>query len=174
MGPSKWILDKIALFILKVSSHIRQEFIERGNMDALLSGLCVCVCVSSVVSTLCDPMDYSLPGSSVHGILKARILEWGAISFSRESSLSRDQTQVSCISCIGKWIIYQQCQIPVLWKVIYSPISELENVCTLRQASGHKPIYRKIFMHEDVHPRIAYGNKKPSTIQKFNNNRMIY
>ena len=76
-------------------------------MDALLSGLCVCVCVSSVVSTLCDPMDYSLPGSSVHGILKARILEWGAISFSRESSLSRDQTQVSCISCIGKWIIYQ-------------------------------------------------------------------
>ena len=78
-GPSKWILDKIALFILKVSSHIRQEFIERGNMDAVLSGLCVCVyvcvCVCSVVSILCDPMDYSLPDSSVHGILKARILE---------------------------------------------------------------------------------------------------
>ena len=45
MVPSKWILDKISLFILKVGSHIRQEFIERGNMDALLSGLCVCVCV---------------------------------------------------------------------------------------------------------------------------------
>ena len=34
--------------------------------------------------TLCDPMDYSLPGSSVHGILQARILEWVAIPFSRD------------------------------------------------------------------------------------------
>ena len=35
--------------------------------------------------TLCDPMDCSLPGSSVHGILQARVLEWGAIAFSRGS-----------------------------------------------------------------------------------------
>ena len=41
-------------------------------------------------------MDCSLPDSSVHGILQARILEWVAISFSRESSLPRNQTQVSC------------------------------------------------------------------------------
>ena len=47
--------------------------------------------------TLCDPMN-CLPGSSVHGILQARILECVAISFSRESSWSRDQTQVSCIA----------------------------------------------------------------------------
>ena len=40
----------------------------------------------------------SLPGSSVHGILQARILEWVAISFSRGSSQSRNQTQVSCIA----------------------------------------------------------------------------
>jgi len=40
----------------------------------------------------------SPPGSSVHGILQARILEWGAISFSRRSSRPRDQTQVSCIA----------------------------------------------------------------------------
>ena len=44
--------------------------------------------------TLCDPMDCSWPGSSHHGILQARILEWVAISFSRGSSWSRDQTQV--------------------------------------------------------------------------------
>ena len=50
------------------------------------------------MSTLCDPMDCSLPGSSVHGILQARILEWVAIPFSRGSSQSRDQTQVSCIA----------------------------------------------------------------------------
>ena len=42
--------------------------------------------------TLCDPMDCSLPGSSVHGIFQARILEWVAIFFSRESSQPRDQT----------------------------------------------------------------------------------
>ena len=53
--------------------------------------------------TLCDPVDYSLPGSSVHGILQARILEWVAISFSRGSSQPRDQTQVSCI--VGRFFI---------------------------------------------------------------------
>ena len=47
--------------------------------------------------TLCDPMDCSLPGSSVHGIFQARVLEWGPISFSRRSSWPRNRTQVSCI-----------------------------------------------------------------------------
>ena len=47
---------------------------------------------------LCDPMDYSLPGSSVHGILQARILEWVAVPFSRGSPQPRDQTQVSHIA----------------------------------------------------------------------------
>ena len=46
--------------------------------------------------TLCDPMDCGPPGSSIQGILRARILEWVAISFSRGFSQSRDQTQVSC------------------------------------------------------------------------------
>ena len=48
--------------------------------------------------TLCDPMDYSPPGSSVHGIFQARILEWPAMPSSRGSSLPRDRTRVSCIS----------------------------------------------------------------------------
>ena len=51
--------------------------------------VCVCVCVCSVYQscpTLCNPMDCSLPGSSVHGIFQARILEWVAISFSRGSA----------------------------------------------------------------------------------------
>ena len=46
---------------------------------------------------LCDPIDYSLPGSSVHGIFQARVLEWVAISFSRGSSQPRDRTRVSHI-----------------------------------------------------------------------------
>ena len=66
------------------------------------SGVCVCVCVCVLVfqlcPTLCDPMDYSVPGFSVHEILQVRILEWVAISFSRGSTGSRDQTWVSCIA----------------------------------------------------------------------------
>ena len=47
--------------------------------------------------TLYDPMDCSPTGSSVHGILQARIIEWAAIPFSKGSSQPRDQTWVSCI-----------------------------------------------------------------------------
>ena len=54
--------------------------------------------VAQLCPTLCDPMDCSPPGSSIHGILHARILEWVAISFSRGSSWPRDRTQVSCIA----------------------------------------------------------------------------
>ena len=43
--------------------------------------------VAQSCPTLCDPMDCSPPGSSIHGILQARILEWGAISFSRGVAL---------------------------------------------------------------------------------------
>ena len=50
----------------------------------------------SVVSDSCDPVNCSLPGSSVHRISQARILEWATISFSRGSSRPRHRTQVSC------------------------------------------------------------------------------
>ena len=64
------------------------------------------VLVAQSCSTLCDPMACSLPGSSVHEILQERVLEWIAISFSRGSSLPRDWTRVSCISCTVKQILY--------------------------------------------------------------------
>ena len=54
--------------------------------------------VLSHIQILCDTMDYSLPGSSVHGVSQARMLEWVAISFSRGSSQLRDQAHISCIS----------------------------------------------------------------------------
>ena len=54
--------------------------------------------VAQSCPNLCDPMDCSLQGSSVHGIFQARVLEWVAISFSRGSSRSRDRTQVSHIA----------------------------------------------------------------------------
>ena len=70
--------------------------------------VCVCVCVSvrervQSCPTLCDPIDGNPSGSSVRGILQARILEWVAISSSRASSLPRDRT---CIFCIGRWVPY--------------------------------------------------------------------
>ena len=54
------------------------------------------VLVAQLCLTLCNPMNCNPPGSSVHGILQARILEWVAILFSRGSSWPRDWTQVSC------------------------------------------------------------------------------
>ena len=56
--------------------------------------------------TLCDPLNCSPPDSCVHGILQARILEWVAILPSRGSSQPRDRTQVSYVSCIGRWVLY--------------------------------------------------------------------
>ena len=57
-----------------------------------------CVCeVAQSCPTLCDLVDCSLPGSSVHGIFQARVLEWAATSFSRRSSPPRDRTRVSRI-----------------------------------------------------------------------------
>ena len=56
------------------------------------------VFVTQSCPALCDPIVWSQPGSSAHGIFQARILEWVAISFSRGSSQTRDQSWVSCIA----------------------------------------------------------------------------
>ena len=64
---------------------------------------CYCCLVAKLCPTLCDPIDCTPPGPSVHGISPARILEWVAISFSGWSSWPRDQT---CVSCISRWILY--------------------------------------------------------------------
>ena len=68
----------------------------------------MCACMLSRFSCvrLCDTMDCSPRGSSVHGILQARILEWAAMPFSRGSSRPRDRTHVSYVSCIGRWVLY--------------------------------------------------------------------
>ena len=58
--------------------------------------------------TLCDPIDCSLPDSSVHGILQARTLEWMAMSSSRGPSQPRDLSHISDISCFGRQVLYHQ------------------------------------------------------------------
>ena len=65
--------------------------------ENLKEAVLLCLVTQSCL-TLCDPMDCSPPGFSVHGILRARMLEWVAMPSSRGSSQPRDRTQVSYIS----------------------------------------------------------------------------
>ena len=65
-----------------------------------------CCLITQLCPTLCDPIDCSLPGSSDHGIFQARILKQIAIFYSRGSSWPRDCIHVSCISGIGRYILY--------------------------------------------------------------------
>ena len=71
---------------------------------------CCCLVAKSCL-TLCNPMDYSLPCSSVHGISQARILEWVAISSSSGSSQPRDRTHISCLA--GKFFTTESPQKPM-------------------------------------------------------------
>ena len=70
----------------------------RWNNIGIVLKMFVCVLVARSCLTLCDPVDPSPPGSSVHGLLQARTLKWVAIPFSRGSSPPRDRTWVSCIA----------------------------------------------------------------------------
>ena len=78
------IRDSVCVF------QSQRQFVP-SKIVILNRGVCVCVCVCVCVlvtqsrSIICNPMDCSLPGSSVHGILQARIWEWVAIHFSRGS-----------------------------------------------------------------------------------------
>ena len=90
------------------------------NIHLSLYQWCVCVCAPSLHRVrLWDLMDWSLPGSSVHGIFQARILEQVAISFSRAPSWLRGRTCISCVFCVDKQILYHW----VIWKAYYLPIS---------------------------------------------------
>ena len=70
-----------------------------AHMKLTQHSVCMCVClVAKSCLTLCDPMDYSLPDSSVLGISQTKRLEWVAISFSRGSAQPRNWTCISCIA----------------------------------------------------------------------------
>ena len=96
LGPFPSSIDSPPL-----SSHSFPLLLHLTN---IFSQLYACSVAQSCL-TLCNPMDCSPPGSSVHGILPARILEWVAISFSRGSFWPRDWTLISCVSCIGRQIL---------------------------------------------------------------------
>ena len=92
----------------------------------LFSPVCITSCLHMCVlpqscPTLCDPVDCSLPGFSIHGISQAKILELVAISFSRGSSWPRDRSWVFSLSCMGQWILYH-------WATLKAPITSFSSV----------------------------------------------
>ena len=74
--------------------------------DSPVAQVCVRAKSLQLCLTLCDPIDCSPSGSSVHGILQAKILQWVAIPSSRGSSQPRGQTHVSSVSCRGRQVLY--------------------------------------------------------------------
>ena len=107
-GPSHRILPN-PHFLLSHTQHALLIYISclaPVGISCLWPNLCM---HTQSCPTLCDPVDYSQPGSSVHGVFQARILEQVAISYFRASSWPRNQTRVLCISCVscnGRWILY--------------------------------------------------------------------
>ena len=89
------------------------------------------MCVSTQsCPTLCDPMDYSLPGSPVYGIFQARILEWIAIYCSRASSWLRAWTLISCVFCIDKRVL-NHCTTWEALYLVYMLFSKFACLCLL-------------------------------------------
>ena len=82
--PDVWMFHTINIEILKFMFYLFEHHV-------------LCAEVAQSCQTLCDPMDCNLPGSSVHGILQARILYWIAMPSSRGSSWLRDRTRISYI-----------------------------------------------------------------------------
>ena len=113
--------------------------IVQGGMHSLILlqiHLCGCIpcwdCVHAeslqLCPILCDPMDHSPPGPSVHGTLQAWTLGWVAMPSSRWSSQPKEQTRVSYISCIGRRVLYHSCH---LLRLHSSPIHEYITICNL-------------------------------------------
>ena len=93
---------------------------------------------------LCDPMDCSpAPGSCVHGISQARILEWVATSFSRESSKLRDRTRISCLASgffpTEPWGSLTSFMILCHWS--HSSLGWWRSCRTLMRGDGRKPVW---------------------------------
>ena len=91
---------QVSFPIMVFSGYMSRSGIAGSLCVCLCVCVCVCVCVLVAQScpTLCNSLDCNPPGSSVHGILQASILEWVVISFFRRSSPPRDRTWFSCIA----------------------------------------------------------------------------
>ena len=94
LAKERWMISRVTIY------HTQRVawYFSSSKVYWLLRKTGCCCLVTKSCPTLCDLMDCSPPGSSVHGISQSRILEWVAISFSRGSSWPRDWIWVSCIA----------------------------------------------------------------------------
>ena len=118
---------------------------------------CCCCLVPRLCPTLCDPKNCSPPGSYVHWISQAEILEWVAIFSSRGSSQLRDQTH---ISCIGTRVLYHW----ATWEALTWDASTLKNLrtCSLTSTKNHQIIchyfcQERVVMLSPYHPAGTWG-----------------
>ena len=112
----RYIYPLLKLPLLLFGKTLDEAFKAGSSLHAALLQSC---------PILFNSMDYSLPGSSVHGILQARILEWVATSSSRGSSQPRDRTCICYISFIRRLILYHQRQLilcQITTNSIYNPV----------------------------------------------------
>ena len=91
-------MNGTSTFIKEASQRSLVPSTTRGYREKVQSGKCVCAKSPQLCLTFCNPMDCSPPGSSAYAILQTRILEWFAMSSSKGSSQSMDQTCISCFA----------------------------------------------------------------------------
>ena len=139
---AKWISSTCAYYILFFLNFLTTYFTtDHGvafpglcsQFSSVIYLICWCCIVTKSCQKLCELMDCSLPGSSVHGISQGRILEWVAISFSRVSSQPKLRTQVSCIA--GKfftiWATKEALSILsiiIIWNLIFASFRYLKGL----------------------------------------------
>ena len=132
-----WTWGHFFLGGLKFSSTNSSYFPTMTSCEVLVTQSC---------PSLCSSMDCNLPGSSVHGILQARILKRGAIVFSRELSQSRDGIWVSCIA--GRFFTLwatREVHFPLHWLIFH-----YSYVCLFKkkQTNWFKHLFRVYIVHE--------------------------
>ena len=126
------VFSPFLLEIIQTANYLRHFLYDVHYAHPLSLVLYYCMTLLCLVTqsclTLCSPMGCSPPGSSVHGIFQARILEWVVISFFKGSSQPRGQTQVSCID---RWILYHQHHLG-------SPVNILKELTLKLQGENNK------------------------------------
>ena len=146
-GLSPWLTDGCSLSVFGYSCLSRHMCLwclsvypdllfldyQLDFMGAHLDGLIAAVATYAAKShqlhlTLCDPMDCSSPGSSVHGTLQARILKWVTMPSSSGSSQPRGWTYISYISCVGKQVLYYWLHLGSLMASVFKLIISLETL----------------------------------------------
>ena len=117
------------------------------SCECLYVCVCVCVFVTQSCLTLWDPTDCNPPGSSVYGILLAKILEWVAIPFSKGSSRPRDWTWVSCTPG-GFLTVWATREAHILWNTALQIGTTYERLTQLSSSSSMNKITQGIAQHK--------------------------